>query len=114
MSTFEQDVTQALQASILATVRKADFVRIDYEQRPRIDAALMAEAYQRVDRARVREELTRIIETRMADAIWNAMASELATDMKKVLSDNDMRAEIRVYLRERMRGLAAALAEPIV
>ena len=111
MSDFEKEFTSAIQASILATVRKADFVRIEYNDRPRIDAALMAEAQKMVNRERIREELTRIVETRMADAIWNAMATELATDMKKVLSDMEMRAEIRVYLREKMRGLASGLTD---
>lgn len=109
---FGERMVRAIEDAIIKQVRDGSIIKPDYANSLKIDMALVREAYEQINRDSVRAQITALIENKLADALWNAMATEFATDVKKVLSDNDLRAEIRVYIRNEIRKAGEALATP--
>ncbi len=81
--TFEQEVQQAFRASIVKTIKAGDWCKIDYNARLPLDAAFLRKVQASVDMERVLALLTTRIEEKIADSIFNAMATEVANDTKK-------------------------------
>lgn len=111
MSTFEQDLVKAVQDAILKQVRDNGFVSLPYEQRVKVDGALLREAYANINREMVSARITAIIEERLSDLIWNALATELSNDVKQILSNRELREEVRAVLRDQIRKVAGTLKE---
>ncbi|BAH38846.1 hypothetical protein GAU_1804 [Gemmatimonas aurantiaca T-27] len=109
MSTFQEEVTKAVEASVLKQIREGGVVSLPYEQRLKIDGALLREAYANIDRDAIRGRITQIIEERIGDLIWNALATELTNDVKQILSNKELREEVRGVLREQIRKAADAV-----
>lgn len=111
MNTFEQDLVKAVQDAILKQVRDNGFVSLPYEQRIKVDGALLREAYANINREMVSAQITAIIEERLSDLIWNALATELSNDVKQILSNRELREEVRAVLRDQIRKVAGTLKE---
>lgn len=47
------------------------------------------------------------LERKAADSILNAMAQELATDVKQVLSNKELREEVRSFVRKGIKSIGA-------
>lgn len=110
-TTFGERMIRAVEDAIVKQLRDGAMVSLDYANRVKIDGALVREAYEQIDRDKVRAQITALIENKLADALWNAMATEFATDTKKILSDSDLRAEVRVYMRNQIRKASEALKD---
>lgn len=108
--TMEQRLVEAFEDSMVAAVRNGLFtVAPDYTRRTIVDPAILTEIYAKVDRARVVALVVEKAEERMADNIYNAMSHELSTDVKKILSNTELREDLRAILRAKIREAAAAL-----
>lgn len=106
--TFEEQLVEAVQQSVLKTVREGGMVLPDYSQRAKIPPARLHELYESIDWTRVRALCIERIEERCADTMLNAMATEIATDIKQVLSNKELREEVRSFIRDGIRRVAQA------
>lgn len=109
--TFEQQLTEAVQQSVLKMVRNGDLVLPEYSARAKIPPAKVQELYDAVDWGRVREKVLAEIESAVADKILNAMATEMATDVKQILSNKELREEVRGFIRAGVKRVAAAAGD---
>lgn len=106
MTDFEEKLTAAVQHSVLQMVTKGDWLRFEsYNDRIPIDPSFLRGLYASLDRERIKQLLQAQIEERIADTIYNAMATEIATDVKQIMSNKELREDLRAYLRERMRAM---------
>lgn len=105
---FEQLLTEAVQQSVLKMAREGTLVLPDYSQRAKVPAAKMQELYDSIDWNRVRALCIAQVEERCADTMLNAMATEIATDIKQVLSNKELREEVRSFIRAGIQRVAKA------
>ncbi len=110
--TFDEQTADVVRTTILNFLRKGEWLSIDYASRPRLDTAFLNTIIAGLDRSRIAALVREKCEERIADAIYNSLATELASDTKRLLSDGAIRGEIRVLLRNHMTGAMAALQDP--
>lgn len=103
---FEQQLVEAVQQSVLKMVRDNALVVPDYAQRAKVPHAKVQALYDSVDWDRVNELCLSRIEERCADHLLNAMATEMATDVKQVLSNKELREEVRSFIRGGINRIA--------
>ena len=106
--TFEQQLAEAVQQSVLKMVRDGSLVIPDYASRAKVPHAKVQELYDSVDWVRVKELCLARVEERCADHLLNAMATEMATDVKQVLSNKELREEVRAFIRAGVKRVADA------
>lgn len=107
---FAEQVHGAVEAAIVAFLRKGDWFVVDYARRVQVDASFLRDAFAAVDMARVKALVRERVEDRIADMIFNAMATEIATDVKQVMSNKELREDVRAIVREKIRKTAEALS----
>ncbi len=100
---FTEKLKQSIEDSVLALVRKGDWLVIPYEKRTTIDAADIRKIYASVSWPRVMELAKKQVEEHLADKIVASLATELATDVKSIMSNKELREDIRATLREMVR-----------
>jgi hypothetical protein len=108
MDDFTKDLVAAVQQSVLKMVREGNLVLPDYAARAKVPAAKVQELYDSVDWNRVRALVIAEVEQAVADKILNAMATEMATDIKQILSNKELREEVRGFIRAGIRRVAEA------
>lgn len=94
----------AVEDSIIAALRKGDWLYMSHDSRINFDRALVRQVYERIDKARVVEAVTERAQQHMADVIYNSLATEIATDVKQILSNKELREDVRSMIRERIRA----------
>jgi uncharacterized membrane protein YheB (UPF0754 family) len=90
-------------------IRSGDWLKLDYSAKLPIDTAFLRRIQNSVNLDNVLAKLTDQIESRIAEAIFNAMATEIATDVKKILSNMELREDVRAILRAKIRNVAEAV-----
>jgi hypothetical protein len=104
---FEQKVERLAQDAVLKILSSGDWLKIGYENRMEIPKADLHKVYSLVRTERVLALAAEQLEQRLADSIINNMATEVGTDMKKIMCNPDLREDLRSILRERIKGAAA-------
>lgn len=107
MSEFEMSVLHAIRKSLVDAITKGNWVQIPYNERPTVPAAKLREIYGEIDWVRVQALCLDKVEEMVAGQIVNSLATELQTDVKKIMCNNELREDIRATLREKIRqGIA--------
>lgn len=107
--TFEQQVSQAVQSSILKILASGDWLKVDWNNKISIPQSELRAAYDAVDMGRVRQTIVAKIEDKLADTIFHSLATELATDTKRILSNQELREDMRGVLRAKIRSISSQL-----
>lgn len=108
MSEFEISVLQAIRKSLVDAITKGSWIQIPYNERPTVPAAKLREIYGEIDWVRVQALCLDKVEEMVAGQIVNSLATELQTDVKKIMCNNELREDIRATLREKVRkGIAS-------
>ncbi|SDH10891.1 hypothetical protein SAMN05216466_107130 [Paraburkholderia phenazinium] len=106
MSPFEEALSHAAQQSILKVVMDGRWIEPDYANRFKIPADLIRDIYGLVDREALKVAIGKRLEEELADRIVNALAAEIATDIKQILSVKERREEIREVARKHLQHIA--------
>lgn len=110
--TFDEQLKQSMEDSILKLIRSGDWCKLDYNARVNLDAAFLRKVQSSVNMEDVLARVQAHVEDHIANSIYNAMATEIATDVKKIMSNTELREDIRAIIREKIRTAAAALGKP--
>jgi hypothetical protein len=111
MSEIEDALRNAAERSIMKIISDGSWIAPDYNNRVKLPADFMADVWKLVDREKVKRALADRIEEQLAERIVNAIAAELATDIKQILSVTERREAIRALAREHMQAIMAAGAK---
>ncbi len=109
--TFDEQLQQAMQDSLLKLIRSGEWCKLDYSAKVPLDAAFIRRLQASVDMEKVLTRVAEHVEGRIADAIFNAMATEINSDVKKILSNTELREDIRAVVREKIRAVRMALTK---
>jgi hypothetical protein len=100
---FEESVKLAAERAVLKFIGDpGTWLLPNYEGRMKIPPSWIAECWRLVDAKKVQQQVAELIEAELAQRIVNAIAAELATDIKQVLSVQERREAIRAVARDNM------------
>jgi hypothetical protein len=99
---------EAIEDSLVTMVRKGDWIQPGYETRVRVDFRMLQEVFDSLDMDRVKARVTDRVEGLVADKIMNSMAAGVANDVKQIMSDKELRADIRATVREKIAAAVEA------
>lgn len=108
--TFEEKMIQAAQDAVVAQIK--NIVAPGYDARLKIPTDRVMEIHAKLNWERIQSLVLASAEQRVADCILNSMATELATDVKQVLSNKELREDVRSYIRAGIRKIASEAQEP--
>lgn len=106
---FAEQVRRAAEESIVKTLKSGDWLKVGFGDRMTVTPGNLREVYQSVDMVRVGEILKVKIEQKVADAILNNLATEVATDVKKIMSNTELREDCRAVIRDKIRQASKGL-----
>jgi len=102
MTDFETAVKHAAEQAVLKIISEGNWVQPDYRNRFEMPKEFMADIWKMVDVEKLKAKMAGRLEAELADRIMNHMAAEIATDVKKLLSDSERREALRAVVRENL------------
>lgn len=105
MSDLEQAIKTAAEKSILKMVADGAWYANDYNNRVKLPADFMAQVWALVDTKKVQAAMAARLESELADRIVNALAAEMATDIKQILSVTERREALRQVARNHVERI---------
>lgn len=100
-----------MQRSVIDSIRKGEWLKFEYNDRLKIESSLLREVMQKIDMAVVIERVKDHVEQRIADKIMHSMEQEVANDVKSIMSNRELREDIRAVIREKIRSCEKALSK---
>ena len=108
MSDFDQQVKAAAEKAVLQFIGSGGWLLPNYESRLKIPAEWIADCWRMVDADRLKDQIAQRLESELADRMVNHMATELATDIKQILSVKERREMLRGLARQHMDAVMQA------
>ncbi len=108
MTDFELAVKTAAEKAVLKIITEGGWIAPDYANRFKIPVDFLADVWGLIDPAKVKQALTFRLEDELAERIMNHMASEIATDIKQILSVQERREAIRGIARAHFNQIMQA------
>jgi hypothetical protein len=108
MNDFEKSVAEAAQHAVLKFVNDGGWLMPNYQARMQIPASWVADCWKLVDANKLKVKIAERLESELADRMVNHMASELATDIKQILSVKERREALRELARKHMETVMQA------
>lgn len=111
MSDLEQAIKTAAERSILKMVGDGAWYASDYKDRIKLPSDFMAQVWALVDTKKVQAAMAARLESELADRIVNALAAEMATDIKQILSVTERREALRQVARNHVERIMSISPE---
>ena len=105
MTDFETAVKHAAEKAVLKIISEGNWVQPDYNNRFILPKEFLHDIWKLVDIEKIKKEMAKRLESEFADRIMNQMATEIATDIKKILCDKEKREELRAVARENIKRI---------
>ena len=107
---FDEVMQKTVQNAVLDFVRKGEWMKMDYSAKINVDSAWLREMHSRVNMDNVMKIVAGSVEQRIADGIMNSMATEIATDVKSIMCNKELREDIRAMIRAKIREVQNAVS----
>jgi len=104
MDNFTENIVTQIQRSVIKKISSGDWLTFDYSNRPKIPGDLLYELYNMVDIDRVLALAAANLEQKIADKLIVALTVEVKNDIKQVMSNKELREELRSVIREKLKA----------
>jgi len=94
--TFEEQLQQRLQGTILKQIRECRYINSHYSQKKELPSSVVEKVWNAIDWDEVIDSVRKEIQDRVCQTIVQNMLTEVKTDVKAVLSVEGMRQKIRM------------------
>lgn len=111
MENFEQKVMNVIQEKVIKDISKQDLVKIEYSDRYSIPSSFLNDIYRALDVEKIKAKLIENLENEMADKIANKLVTEYSNDIKQIMSNKELREDLRHYAREKIRSIVDNVSE---
>lgn len=111
MENFEQNLVDLIQKKIISDISKQDLVKVEYNDRYSIPSSFLNEVYRALDLNKIKDKLIENLENEMADKIANKMITEYSNDIKQIMSNRELREDLRYYARDKIRAIVEKVSE---
>jgi hypothetical protein len=106
----EKKIMQAIEESLVSTIRKGGIFDIEYSQR--INLMPVAKTiFEKLDMKRIESLVIAQMEEVVAEKVVNKFVAEMGTDMKKLFENATIREDIRFYMRKNIEKMLDAIKE---
>lgn len=111
MENFEQKVINVIQEKVIKDISKQDLVKIEYSDRYSVPSSFLNDIYKELDVEKIKAKLIENLENEMADKIANKLITEYSNDIKQIMSNKELREDLRHYAREKIRSIVDNVSE---
>lgn len=111
MENFESSLIDLIQKKVITDISKLDLVKIEYRDRYEIPSSFLNEVCKSLDLEKIKAKLIENLENEMADKIANKMITEYSNDIKQIMSNRELREDLRHYAREKIRAISDKVFE---
>ncbi len=111
---FERDLLAAVERVVLKKITDGAWLGVPYASTsgtPKISTEFLKGLFAKVDMGRVTSLVLAKVEERIADKLYNALATEVANDTKSLMCDTKTRDLFRDAIRARIAAVAADAKE---
>lgn len=102
--TFAKQVQQAVEQTVIGQLRDGKGVHLPYDA-VKISPEFIRECWALVDQNKIKQEIAALLEQEFARRVVNKLETEVANDIKQVLSCKESRERVRAYIRENINSL---------
>jgi len=92
-------IMQAVENAIVKAIVSGDGFKIPYDSKIDLSTELR-QAYKNIDYSRVYARITELLEEELAQKIVNKIVTEMGNDIKKIMSNAEIRDDFRFLLRK--------------
>ena len=103
--TIEQELLQLITNQLRDSILKTDLVFMRHDDKFKIPQDFIQQAWRLIDKDGLLKTLSDRLESELVDRLVNAMAAEIATDIKQILSVKERREAVRSVVRENIDTL---------
>ena len=103
-------IHQELENGIVKSIKKGDVFKIPYASQIDISPE-MKQAYANIDFAKVYVEITALLEKELAQKVVNKIITEMGTDIKKLMSHNEIREDFKYLMRKGVDAIMEKVKE---
>lgn len=107
--TFQEKALAQVERAVLKELSEGRWIKAKYGD-IEVDSTFLKNLYDNIDMDKVLQIATEKLEQKIADKILSNMAQEIATDLNRILSDTELREEIRFYLRRKITEKVESLS----
>lgn len=111
MENFNEILVDLVQKKIVSDISKQELIKVEYADKIPIPRSFIQSVYQSLDLEKIKAKLIENLENEMADKIANKMITEFAGDIKQIMSNRELREELRHYAREKIRQISDSVSE---
>ena len=90
---------QAVENALIGIIRSGDAFKLPYENRIDLGSDL-EKAYKLIDYEKVYTKVTSLLEEEIAKKIVNKIVTEMGNDMKKLMSNTEIREDFKYFMRK--------------
>lgn len=110
MESFESKLVGTIQDKIIKDISKQELVKVEYGDRVSIPSSFIQDVYQKLDIEKIKLKLIENLENEMADKIANKLITEYSNDIKQIMSNRELREELRHYVRDKIKAITDKLS----
>lgn len=111
MENFEQILMDMVQKKMLQDISKSSLVEIPYNERFKVPVSFLNDVYKSLDLEKIRSRLIENLENEMADKIANKLITEYSNDIKQIMSNKELREDLRFYARDKIKAIVENVSE---
>ena len=111
MENFESNLVDLIQKKVISDISKQDLVKVEYGDRFAVPSSFLNEVYKSLDLEKIKARLIENLENEMADKIANKLVTEYSNDIKQIMSNRELREDLRHYAREKIKAIADSVTE---
>jgi hypothetical protein len=104
-------IEQALEVGLIKQIQSGDVFKLGYDSK--IDAsAELKQAYKNIDFQKVYARITELLEEELAQKIVNKIITEMGTDIKALMCNNEIREDFKYLMRKGVEAIMEKVKQP--
>lgn len=111
MENFNEKLIDLIQKKVIADISKQELVKIEYRDRYEVPSGFLNDVYKSLDLEKIKARLTENLENEMADKIANKLLTEYSNDIKQIMSNRELREDLRFYARDKIKSIADKVSD---
>lgn len=101
---FHASFIKAAEDALVKFIGSQDWLKLEWNEKFLVGNGIFRQVYESIDIDRVKARLCERIEDKVVDTIIASMATEIGTDTKRIMSNQELREDLRSVLRDRIRS----------
>ncbi len=97
-------LSQAFESAMIKMIQNGEAFKLPYDSKIDVSQELK-QAYKNIDYAKVYTRITEILEEELAQKIVNKIVTEMGTDIKKLMENNQIRDDFKFLMHKGVEAI---------